>query len=136
MIDLKTIIDLVMVALLLATIIFCYVLHKRLSAFRAQRQEFEVVVQKLFESTRAAESSIKTLRIAADETNRTLGERLAVARTVNEELAFMLDRASPLVDKLHGLISSARPVADTAMSGGGKMSAVEATLREAMKVGS
>jgi len=106
--DLRLILDLVIAVLLVATIGYAVQLNRRLLVLRASREELVRLIQTFNEATLRAESSIPKLRKAADEAGVSLAERVEKAQTLRDDIAFMIERADSLANRLEGTVRSAR----------------------------
>jgi cell division septum initiation protein DivIVA len=106
--DYKLVLD-VMVALLLAvTIVYAWVLNQRLSQLRRNRDDLAKVVSSFNEATARAEAGIPKLRKAAEETGMALQERVEKAQSLRDDLAFMIERADAMADRLEQAVRLAR----------------------------
>jgi hypothetical protein len=103
-----TILDLVVIALLVPTIIYAVILNRRLMALRRSREELSKVVNSFNEATMRAEAGIPKLKKATTEANHTLKDRVEKAQTLRDDLAFMIERAEELAARLEGAVRVAR----------------------------
>lgn len=86
--------------LLLATIGYCAVIDRRLRAMRAGQDGLRVLVRDLNSATDRAASAISLLSNANETTGRELGERVARARALADELGLMLEAGNGIADRL------------------------------------
>lgn len=86
--------------LLLATIGYCAVIDRRLRAMRAGQDGLRVLVRDLNTATDRAASAISLLSNANETTGRELGERVARARALADELGLMLEAGNGIADRL------------------------------------
>ena len=101
--------------LLVATIIFCIVLERRMRAFRADHEGFALLIGDLNEATRNAEKAVSGLKLTATEAEADLGDKLRRARALSDELTFMVDAGNSLAERLTAARAddaSARPPRD------------------------
>ncbi|MBB4287035.1 DUF6468 domain-containing protein [Roseospira goensis] len=117
--SLSLILDIVIVALLVPTIVFAWILNGRLADLRRNRDELARLIGNFNEATHRAESGIPKLRKAADDAGRALQDRVEKAQTLRDDLAFMVDRAESVLGTLE----------DGTRAGRGAGSGVRATPR-------
>ncbi|MDX2223539.1 MAG: DUF6468 domain-containing protein [Rhodospirillaceae bacterium] len=104
----ETILDLVVIALLIPTIVYAVVLNRRLAALRRSRDELAKVVANFNDATMRAEAGIPKLKKATTEANLALKDRVEKAQTLRDDLAFMVERAEELASRLEGAVRAAR----------------------------
>lgn len=100
--------DLVIVALLVPTIIFAVVLNNRLAVLRKNREELSRLVAAFNDATVRAESGIPRLRKTSEDSARALQEQVERARTLRDDLAFMIERAEGMAGRLEGAVRHGR----------------------------
>lgn len=122
--DFRVLLDLVIACLLIATIGYAITLNNRLTALRRNRDQMAKIIASFNEATVRAESSIPKLRRAADEAGGGLQERVEKAQSLRDDLAFMIERADTMANRLENAVRNARtevrtpqPVAAAAGSG-------------------
>lgn len=114
-VEISLMLDGLVAALLVATIVYAAILNRKLGRLRADRAEMEQQIARFVECTQRAEASIKHLKAVADEAGQSLQQPIDRAMAVRDELVFMIERGDTLSEKLSGRISAARePRADTA----------------------
>ncbi len=113
-VDWKVILDLVVSVLLIATIGYAWMLNQRLSSLRKNRDDLAKTIAAFNEATLRAESSIPKLRKAAEESGQTLQERVEKAQSLRDDLAFMIERADTMANRLENAVRSARSDSVTA----------------------
>ncbi|SDH81113.1 DUF6468 domain-containing protein [Roseospirillum parvum] len=106
--SLSLLLDVVIVALLVPTIIYAVILNNRLASLRKNRDALAKVVHSFNEATVRAESGIPRLRRAADEAAEALAARVEKAHGLRDDLAFMVERAEELADRLENALKGAR----------------------------
>lgn len=106
--DWKIILDLVVSVLLIATIGYAVMLNQRLTQLRKNRDDLAKIIISFNEATVRAESSIPKLRRAADEAGQSLQERVEKAQSLRDDLAFMIERADTMANRLENGVRSAR----------------------------
>lgn len=105
---LDTIMDLAIILLLVPTIVYAVILNRRLSALRNSRDELAKVVGSFNEATMRAEAGIPKLKKATLDANNALQERVEKAHALRDDLAFMIERAEEMADRLDGSVKAGR----------------------------
>jgi hypothetical protein len=85
------VLDVVIACLLAATIVFCVVLNRRISALKKAGGEMTALLSGFNKSVSRAHESVVALREAAEEAGVGLQQRIEQARAVRDELAFLTD---------------------------------------------
>ena len=106
--DWKILLDLIVSGLLIATISYAVMLNNRLSALRKNRDDLAKIIVSFNEATVRAESSIPKLKRAAEEAGSTLQERVEKAQSLRDDIAFMIERADTMANRLENAVKSAR----------------------------
>lgn len=101
------IMDVVVALLLVATLVYCVRLNKRLNVIREHRGELEALIQAFNESCTRAELGVRSLRTATDEATR-LQQYLERSQNLRDDLSYLLDRGGSLADRLEGGVRTAR----------------------------
>ncbi len=107
-VDWKVVLDIVVSLLLIATIGYAVMLNSRLSSLRKNRDDLAKTIVNFNEATVRAESSIPKLRKAAEESGQILQERVEKAQSLRDDLAFMIERADTMANRLENAVRSAR----------------------------
>ena len=105
---LNTLLDLAIILLLVPTIVYAVILNRRLTALRKSRDELAKVVSSFNEATMRAEAGIPKLKKATLEANTALQDRVEKAHSLRDDLAFMIERAEEMADRLEGAVRSGR----------------------------
>jgi Domain of unknown function (DUF6468) len=100
--------DLVVAGLLVAAIVYCALLNRRLGALRADKGKLEEAIHGLHQVSLRAESGVAALRGAAEDVGRQLQEKIELAQSLREDLAYMIDRSGGVADRLEGAIRANR----------------------------
>jgi septal ring-binding cell division protein DamX len=108
-VDWKVALDILVSLLLIATIGYAVMLNSRLSSLRKNRDDLAKTIVNFNEATVRAESSIPKLRKAAEESGQTLQERVEKAQSLRDDLAFMIERADTMANRLENAVRNARP---------------------------
>ncbi|MFO1068447.1 MAG: DUF6468 domain-containing protein [Geminicoccaceae bacterium] len=107
----ETAMDLVLCALLAATIAWCAVVHRRLRALRADRGELEGFVAALGAATERAEAAIAGLRGAGEAARQELLKQDEESRQRVEEVVRAVDGAGRMLRRLETAIQHAARLA-------------------------
>jgi hypothetical protein len=102
--------ELVLVALLGATLFQAIRLERALGVLKRDRASLEALVADFNNSTNQAESGIQRLRATADGTGRQVETQLATSVALKGDLEFLTERGERLADRLETLVRSARPL--------------------------
>ena len=94
--------------LMVATIVFCFRLNRRLASFRGVQAEMKGLVSSFVAATERAELGVARLRAAAEESGVTLQERFEGARAVADELAFLSESGTRLAERLEAGVTDRR----------------------------
>ena len=84
------VIDVVVIALLGATIYFAFRLDRRLQGMRSVQSEIAGVIRELNVAAARAEAGIQGLKIAAESSGQVLAERNKHAQGIGDELAILM----------------------------------------------
>jgi len=101
--------DGVLAVLLIATIVYCYILNQRLGNIRAAGDQMKDLVGKFSTATEQAKAGIVALKRAAEEDGQRLQETLDMARVMRDELAFLTESGDALASRLAGARERAKP---------------------------
>lgn len=105
--------DIVLICMLAATLAYGFRLNRRLEAMRAGRAEFQTLLTHFVEATAQAERSIATLKLTSAESGQNLQEACERATALREDLAFLMEKAGAVADKLESAIGRSRPLLAT-----------------------
>lgn len=103
--------DLVIAVLLVATIVYAYILNRRLGVLRGDKSELINLIARFNEATIRAEGSLHKLRAAAADTGKMLQQEMSKAQTLMDDLSYMAKRGGDLADRLESEVQRARAVA-------------------------
>lgn len=106
--DWKILLDIVVSLLLVATIGYAVMLNSRLTALRKNRDDLAKIIVAFNEATARAEASIPKLRKAAEDAGGGLQDRVEKAQSLRDDLAFMIERADTMANRLENAVRSAR----------------------------
>ena len=99
-------INIVVICLLVPTIIFAIILNKRLEVLRNSRADLGRLIEAFNDATTRAESGIPRLKQAADSAGSLLREQIQKAQTLRDDMAFMIERADTIVQRLENSMRS------------------------------
>lgn len=100
--------DIVLIAMLAATLAYGFRLNRKLETMRAGRAEFQVLLGHFVEATTQAERSIANLKLTSAESGQNLQEATERATALREDLAFLMEKAGGLADRLEAAIGRSR----------------------------
>jgi hypothetical protein len=133
--DWKIALDIVVSVLLIATIGYAVMLNQRLTQLRKNRDDMAKIIVSFNEATVRAESSIPKLKKAAEDAGTALQERVEKAQSLRDDLAFMIERADTMANRLENSVKSARgearPQVTSATRGSGTMAPPPMTAAQA-----
>lgn len=94
------VLDVVLVILLVATIIYAVVLNRRLAVLRTDRKDLEEFIQRLNGASQRAEAALSGIKVTAEQTQRVLNENGERAQALRDELIFLIERGDKVGEKL------------------------------------
>jgi Domain of unknown function (DUF6468) len=83
------IIEIMLSALLLATVVYCALLERKLSALRKGQDGLRDIIGELNRAIVSASVSMRTLRATADDAGKNLQEQIGKARGMIDELSLL-----------------------------------------------
>lgn len=123
------ILDILLIALLAATVFFVLRLHNRLEVMRGGKGDLEGLLRDLIATTTNAERSLSGLRASASDLSDTLGKQVKGAHNASEELSYLLASADNKAKQLLNLVESAKaPNAPAAATAAAPVAAAAPTL--------
>lgn len=108
--NLELLINLIIVALLVPTILFAYRLNKNLEVLRRNQSSLAKLVEALNDATFKAENSIPKLKSVTEHSSEGLKEVVDSAKELKDDLLFINERADNLADRLEQVISDGRQI--------------------------
>jgi hypothetical protein len=97
---LSLIAEFLVAVLLVATIVFCFSLNRRLGGLRNSQDEMRQLIGDFDRAISEARVGISNLKAAGDEADVKLQERIKAARSLADELSFLVDRGDRLAERL------------------------------------
>ena len=110
MANLELIINIIIIALLIPTIVYAYRLNGNLKALRQNQKSLAQLVNALNEATFKAENSIPKLKSVTEHSSEGLKEVVDSAKELKDDLLFINERADNLADRLENVISNSRNI--------------------------
>jgi len=107
--SLGLIIEALVSVLLLVTIGYCMLLNARLKRLRADEHSLKAVIAELVTATEIAERAIGGLKHTVRDVNEHLGDQLASAAQMSEQLKRQLAEGDHVVRRLSKIAIAARP---------------------------
>ncbi len=127
------ILDCLLAVLLLLMIGYAFVLNRRLSTLRTDREDLEAFITRFNEATNKANASLQGLRAAAESNAATIKAAADKAQALRDELAFLVERADGSADRLAK--ASGRPAGTADSTPAEERSETTDAAREASKSG-
>ena len=112
--------DAAVAVLLLATIAYAAILHRKLSVLRDSRQQMEQLMVRFTEASATAERVLAELRQAAGDSGEALQTSIAQGNALADDLMFLLERAGGLAKRLEGAGKAPEPRRRPAGTGAGQ----------------
>ncbi len=97
--------DALVACLLVATIITCYVLAKRIERLKADESSMRQTIGALIAATDTAERAIAGLKLTLGDCDRTLAERLRTAERYAADLAAQIEAGQGIMDRISQIVS-------------------------------
>jgi len=102
------VVDLTTITLLIVTIAFAAVLNRRLATWRHDRAEFERLILEFNQAAARAEAGVERLKAASEQTGKTLQQAVTKGQSLRDDLAYLVERAEPLADRLNDTVRNGR----------------------------
>ena len=94
------IVEIALTLLLAATLVYCVILERRLSAVRKNQDGFKETIGELNQAIAAAGASMRMLKSAASGAGEALDERLSRARSLSDELALLTNSGERIAQRI------------------------------------
>ncbi len=98
-----------MAALLMLTIGYCMLLNSRLKRLKADEHSLKATIAELITATEIAERAIGGLKHTVRDVNENLGDQLAAAAQLSQQLKKQLAEGDGIVRRLSRIAIAARP---------------------------
>ena len=102
--------DLIVAALLLATLFHARRLERALGVLKRDRAALQELVSSFNASTLQAEAGIARLHAASDGAGRQIARQTEASAALKDDLSFLTERGERLADRLEQLVRAARPL--------------------------
>lgn len=99
--------DALVASLLVATIITCYILAKRIERMKADESSMRQTIGALISATDTAERAIAGLKLTLGDCDRTLAERLRTAERYAADLAAQVEAGQAVMERITQIVSAA-----------------------------
>src|SRR6202011_3472264 len=99
--------------LLLLTIGYCMLLNKRLKRLKADEHSLKATIAELITATEIAERAIGGLKHTVRDVNENLGNQLAAAAQMSQQLKSQLAESDIVIRRLSRIALAARPTTET-----------------------
>ncbi len=106
--------DALVACLLVATIVTCFVLSKRIERLKADESAMRQTIGALISATDTAERAIAGLKLTLGDCDRTLAERLQTAERYAADLAQQIEAGQTVMERIGQIVSAATMVAPKA----------------------
>lgn len=106
----EVVIETVIVALLIATCGYCYILSRRLRALRGGQEELLSVIMKFDEASRCAEKNLVVMQSNSALLSRKLNNMTARAHSLLDELSVMVNAGDNIAGRIEGAVNEVRSI--------------------------
>ena len=93
-------VELTLIALLAATLVYCALLERKLSALRKGQDGLKATIGELNATIISASASMRALRASASEAAATLDDRITNARGLADELSLLTASGERIADRI------------------------------------
>jgi hypothetical protein len=108
MMALSMIVEIVVAVLLLITLTISLILNRRLGNLRANQDEMRRLIVEFDKALTRARQGLEAMKTASASVDAAHEERMKEARTLRDELGFMVETADRLADRLAGEAAGSR----------------------------
>jgi len=105
-------IDIVVITLLIATIIYAIILNRRLETIYQSRAELKTFLESFSSSLVQAQDSVKQLQGAGESAFGLINEEMGKAQSLRDDLNYLMERGEPIANDLDDAIREARAMRD------------------------
>jgi hypothetical protein len=109
-VTLTLVVELALSALLIATLVYCALLERRLRAVRDGQAQMKSTIDSLNASLATAGASLRALQAAAATVGETLDRKLATARSTIDELSLVTASGERIASRMERSVDSGQPV--------------------------
>jgi hypothetical protein len=90
----------IVAVLLIATIVYAFILNRRLNAWRRDKGELVALIGRFNNAAERAEAGIAALKTASEQTGQSLSAAIAKGQSLRDDFAYLIERAEPLADRM------------------------------------
>lgn len=101
-------VELFVTLLLAATIVYCFIVNRKLDKLRADQNNLKLIIKDLNQSTLSAEKAIGDLSEIVDRAGQDLGERIDHAEHITDKLVNQHKNAENILEKLTSVARAAQ----------------------------
>jgi hypothetical protein len=94
------ILEVIVAVLLVATIVYAFILNRRLNAWRRDKGELVALIGRFNNAAERAEAGIAALKTASEQTGQSLSAAIAKGQSLRDDFAYLIERAEPLADRM------------------------------------
>ena len=98
--DIGLVLDVVVAALLVATIVYCVILYRQLARVRNAQNEMRGLIASFDQATNRAQAGISELKRNSDEIVDAIQKEMKKGRTLADELAILTDSGDRLASRI------------------------------------
>jgi hypothetical protein len=109
MLNISLLVEIGLSVLLLATIVYCAILERKLSALRKGQDGLKDTIAKLNEAIVAAGSSMRMLKSTAAGAAEALDERIARGRSIADELSILTASGDRIAERMMDRAAAPKP---------------------------
>ncbi|HTQ14913.1 MAG TPA: DUF6468 domain-containing protein [Rhizomicrobium sp.] len=95
-------VEITLIALLAATLVYCALLERRLSALRKGQDGLKSTIAELNAAIVSAGASLRALKATASDAAQTLDSRIASARALSDELSVITSSGERIAERIAG----------------------------------
>lgn len=117
--DYGLILDGLIVVLLCATVVYAAALNRRIARLRDNRVELELATRTMADAAAKADAGIKGLRLAAGSVGAAMHTDIEQARSLRDELAFLVEAGEAMAGRLEAAASGAARAARSGRTAAG-----------------
>ena len=133
----EIILETLVAVLLIVTVIYCYVLNRRLASLRDSQAEMVQLLDDFAVAMEKAQSGVSELRQASASIGEELQQRVSAARALSDELRVMTQSGDDLANRLEkgliGRLSNDKPTEENSTDRESGRSESERELLEALR---
>ena len=98
--NISLIVEIALSVLLAATVIYCAILERKLSALRKGQDDLKTTIGELNEAIVSAGASMRMLKVAAAGAAENLDERMSRGRSIIDELSLLVGSGERIAERM------------------------------------